>query len=322
MGLSVNDALDAIDRAKSIPEVRDAVRQVAADPENADVILYTGVTEYAKRKAQEELGFSVIDDTDRAAVLMSDRFLTKLGQLAGMQSSPAEIAEALSGRSKLPDGHPDAPVVAHVQEMLFGKTGDRDSLQDSFWGEASRDFVNAAGGDVALLLGRDAPRVFWGVELPALVANPGDRKINGVPVSSLPSDPQQAYDAIKQSGQSEAKKYAPPVEAGAGKTQAPATGGGGGPPAARIGDPHVCPMVTVLVPHVGGPIVTGYPTVLIGGQPAARVGDMVTCVGPPDAIAMGSATVIIGGMMQARMGDPTIHGGSIVMGFPPVLIGG
>ena len=27
-----------------------------------------------------------------------------------------------------------------------------------------------------------------------------------------------------------------------------------GMPAARIGDMHVCPMVTVLVPHVGGPV--------------------------------------------------------------------
>ena len=27
-----------------------------------------------------------------------------------------------------------------------------------------------------------------------------------------------------------------------------------GMPAARVGDMHVCPMVTVLVPHVGGPI--------------------------------------------------------------------
>jgi hypothetical protein len=27
-----------------------------------------------------------------------------------------------------------------------------------------------------------------------------------------------------------------------------------GQPAARIGDPHVCPMLTGIVPHVGGPI--------------------------------------------------------------------
>src|SRR6266851_4342311 len=94
------------------------------------------------------------------------------------------------------------------------------------------------------------------------------------------------------------------------------------PPAARIGDMHVCPMVTGLVPHVGGPILpAGCPTVMIGGVPAARVGDMAVCVGPPDVIAMGSPTVIIGNMMAARMGDPTAHGGVIVLGFPTVQIG-
>jgi uncharacterized Zn-binding protein involved in type VI secretion len=49
---------------------------------------------------------------------------------------------------------------------------------------------------------------------------------------------------------------------------------------------------------------------------------MAFCVGPPDAIAKGSATVMIGGLPAARMGDPTVHGGSIVMGFPQVMIGG
>ncbi len=94
------------------------------------------------------------------------------------------------------------------------------------------------------------------------------------------------------------------------------------PPAARLSDMHVCPMVTGVVPHVGGPILPpGCPTVLIGFMPAARVGDMCTCVGPPDAIAMGSFTVLIGGMPAARMGDLTAHGGSIVMGFPQVMIG-
>jgi uncharacterized Zn-binding protein involved in type VI secretion len=86
---------------------------------------------------------------------------------------------------------------------------------------------------------------------------------------------------------------------------------------------HVCPMITVLVPHVGGPILPpGCPTVLIGGLPAACMGDMVTCVGPPDTIVMGSATVLIGGKMAARLGDPTAHGGLITLGFPTVEIGG
>lgn len=72
----------------------------------------------------------------------------------------------------------------------------------------------------------------------------------------------------------------------------------GGMPAARMGDMHVCPMLTPGVPpipHVGGPIILGSPMVLIGGQPAARMGDMLTCVGPPDSIIMGCPTVLIGG---------------------------
>ena len=86
---------------------------------------------------------------------------------------------------------------------------------------------------------------------------------------------------------------------------------------------HVCPMVTGVVPHVGGPILPpGCPTVMIGGLPAARVGDLLTCVGPPDSIVMGSATVMIGGMPAARMGDMTAHGGSIVLGCMTVFIGG
>lgn len=95
------------------------------------------------------------------------------------------------------------------------------------------------------------------------------------------------------------------------------------PPAARVGDMHICPMFDGPKPHVGGPIIPpGCPTVFIGGMPAARVGDMATCTGPPDMIAKGSATVMIGGMPAARMGDMTAHGGSITLGCPTVLIGG
>ena len=96
-------------------------------------------------------------------------------------------------------------------------------------------------------------------------------------------------------------------------------------PAARIGDMHVCPMVTPGVPpipHVGGPILPpGGITVLIGGVPAARVGDMCVCVGPPDVIVMGGFTTLIAGMPAARMGDMTAHGGVIVVGCPTVMIG-
>lgn len=91
--------------------------------------------------------------------------------------------------------------------------------------------------------------------------------------------------------------------------------------AARISDVHVCPLVTVLVPHVGGPVAMGAPTVMIGGVPAARVADVVTCAGPPDIVALGSMSVMIGGMPAARMGDLTGHGGTIMMGQPTVMIG-
>lgn len=98
------------------------------------------------------------------------------------------------------------------------------------------------------------------------------------------------------------------------------------PPAARLGDMHVCPMVTPglpPIPHVGGPIIgPGAPTVLIGGVPAARLGDMAMCVGPPDTIVQGSTSVLIQNQPAARMGDACAHGGTVALGFPTVLIGG
>jgi uncharacterized Zn-binding protein involved in type VI secretion len=95
-----------------------------------------------------------------------------------------------------------------------------------------------------------------------------------------------------------------------------------GQPAARVSDMHTCPMVTGIVPHVGGPIMPpGCPTVLIGGLPAARSTDLATCVGPPDTIAAGSPKVLIGNLPAARMGDMTGHGGVIVLGCFTVLIG-
>lgn len=95
------------------------------------------------------------------------------------------------------------------------------------------------------------------------------------------------------------------------------------PPAARLTDMHACPMVEILVPHVGGPIIgPGVPTVLIGKLPAAVVTDMCVCVGSPDTIVKGSATVMIGGKPAARIGDTTAHGGSVVMGCPTVIIDG
>ncbi|MDR2990726.1 MAG: PAAR domain-containing protein [Burkholderiaceae bacterium] len=89
-----------------------------------------------------------------------------------------------------------------------------------------------------------------------------------------------------------------------------------GQPAARISDLHGCPV------HVGGPIFTGQPNVLIGGLPAARKTDLALCPeSPPDRIAEGEPTVLIGSKPAARIGDNMAHGGVVVTGCPTVLIG-
>ena len=70
----------------------------------------------------------------------------------------------------------------------------------------------------------------------------------------------------------------------------------GGQTAAVLGDQTTCPLSsgTPPVPHVGGPIVTGSTTVLIGGRPAARVGDINSETGSSATIVTGASTVIIG----------------------------
>ena len=78
----------------------------------------------------------------------------------------------------------------------------------------------------------------------------------------------------------------------------------------------------VPIPHVGGPVLTGMPTVLTGGMPQARTTDMCMCVPAiPDAIVKGSLTVLVGGLMAARIGDTCSHGGALITGWPTVIIG-
>lgn len=97
-------------------------------------------------------------------------------------------------------------------------------------------------------------------------------------------------------------------------------------PASRIGDMHVCPMVTGIVPHVGGPFILGSPTVLVGDMPQSRVTDQLVCVGPPDIAVMGCETVLVGmagagGMMGAVSGVQAM-GVPVPVPAPPAAISG
>ena len=89
-------------------------------------------------------------------------------------------------------------------------------------------------------------------------------------------------------------------------------------PASRIGDMHVCPMVTGVVPHVGGPFVMGSPTVLTGFMPQSRVTDQLVCVGPPDICVMGAMTVLVG--MAGAGGAGAAAAGVAAMGVPVPMV--
>ncbi len=93
--------------------------------------------------------------------------------------------------------------------------------------------------------------------------------------------------------------------------------------AARVGDPHVCPM-TAPIPHGGGQLVgPGVATVHVGYLPAAVQGTSCSCATVlPNTVSQGSSTVKVGYRSAARIGDGTAHGGLIVGGCTTVVIGG
>ena len=66
----------------------------------------------------------------------------------------------------------------------------------------------------------------------------------------------------------------------------------GGMPAAVSGAIHICMMPPTAGPHPPNPFPKGSLTVLIGGRQALRMGDMAGCGAP---IVSGFPTVMIGG---------------------------
>ena len=98
------------------------------------------------------------------------------------------------------------------------------------------------------------------------------------------------------------------------------------PPAARVGDMHVCPMQTPglpPIPHVGGPISARLPSCPYRKYARSVYGRFRRLRRAAGSYHhKGSSSVLIGGRPAARIGDQMAHGGQIVMGCPTVIIGG
>lgn len=88
-----------------------------------------------------------------------------------------------------------------------------------------------------------------------------------------------------------------------------------------VGDNHVCPMVSGITPHIGGPVVgPGCPGMMLNGKPVAVVGDTCICNGPPDVIVQGCPGVLINGKPIAIEGAMTAHGGIVMSSNPGVMV--
>jgi len=92
--------------------------------------------------------------------------------------------------------------------------------------------------------------------------------------------------------------------------------------ACRTTDLHLCPAVTVVVPHFGGAAYAGVPSkVLAEGLPATRLGDFASCLGPPDVLFEGASTVLVDGLPWVGRFHKTAHGGVMLMAASTVSIG-
>ena len=93
---------------------------------------------------------------------------------------------------------------------------------------------------------------------------------------------------------------------------------------ATVGDTHTCPMVTGTVPHIGGTIISGSPSVFVNNKPVARMGDKCICTGCGMVciIVQGDANVLVDGVPIAYVGCMTSHGGVITSGQANALISG
>lgn len=95
--------------------------------------------------------------------------------------------------------------------------------------------------------------------------------------------------------------------------------------AGRVGDMHLCPAVSVAIPHVGGPTIApgiAFVPVMVEGVQALRLGDHGMCGGPLDTAIEGAANVLVCGLPWVGRFHKTAHGGMLVGAAPKVVLGG
>lgn len=84
---------------------------------------------------------------------------------------------------------------------------------------------------------------------------------------------------------------------------------------------HICPMITGLTPHIGGPVAgPGCPGILIDGKPVSVMGDACICCGPPDVVVQGYPGILADGVPIVVQDCMTAHGGIIPLGVPGVTV--
>lgn len=285
--MTAAEALARIKPDANIEDLKELARSVPAAAVGPGAIFYSGLGQPTKRvldAVKRATGYVIIDDTERGALLQSNEFKLAIARAAGIKEADprAALIKLEKGRDEgatLPDSDPDKAAAVRANTLLFGKAGDAPALQNSFWGEASKEFAESASGDSLLLLGAPVEKVFWGVELPALQSvaarsYPGP-VVNGMPAAAIPKGMGAAFNTMKPSGLALANaliespagadvgavikqtlaSFVPPARSGTSTAVRMA---------ARILDPVIHPLPGMLQP---GP---GSFNVMIGGKPAWR----------------------------------------------------
>ncbi len=183
--------LTAISDAQSLDDLRAIAREFSAASKSPNGILFSGNLSggiFSGRVAADlasQTGFSVIGDTDRAALLGDDAF-------TGRVRAIIEATEHLDGKAL------DAAVKATMD--YSGPSSAADGGR-GFWSQASIEFTRTLTGKIIALVSNAGERgVFYADELPEALSNTAGGDIDGVPRSILAGAPDR-LTAVQQAAQ-------------------------------------------------------------------------------------------------------------------------